>query len=112
MDHWKAAKRVMRYLKKTRDYMLTYGKSDRLEIIRYSVSDFGGCQDTRRSILGYEFITCHEASNHGKWLRNFVTGLRVVERLFCDNNSAVIYSNNNINSIKSKHTDTEFMVVI
>ena len=23
-DHWKAAKRVMRYLKKTKDYMLTY----------------------------------------------------------------------------------------
>ena len=24
MDHWKAGKRVMRYLKKTKDYMLTY----------------------------------------------------------------------------------------
>ncbi|CAL0314789.1 unnamed protein product [Lupinus luteus] len=36
MDHWKAAKRVMRYLKGTKDYMLTYRRSDQLEIIVYS----------------------------------------------------------------------------
>ncbi|KAJ9557220.1 hypothetical protein OSB04_011834 [Centaurea solstitialis] len=121
MDHWRAAKRVMRYLKKTRDYMLTYRKSDSLEIIGYSDSDFGGCQDTGRSTLGYvyilaggaiswksvkqtlvassnmaaEFVACYEASNHGIWLRNFVTGLRIVKgverplKLFCDNNSAI-----------------------
>ena len=27
MDHWKAAKRVMRYLKRTKYYMLTYKRS-------------------------------------------------------------------------------------
>ena len=32
-DHWKAAKRVMRYLQRTKDYMLTYRKLDQLEII-------------------------------------------------------------------------------
>ena len=53
MDRWRAAKRVMRYLKKTRDYMLTYRKSDSLEIIGYSDSDFSGCQDTSRSTSGY-----------------------------------------------------------
>ena len=62
-----------------------------LEIIGYSDSDFVGCQDSRRSTLGYiymlsggaiswksakqtliasstmatEFIACFEASNHG-----------------------------------------------
>ena len=36
MDHWKAAKRVMRYLQRTKDYMLTYRRSDQLEIIGYS----------------------------------------------------------------------------
>jgi len=25
-----------------------------------------------------EFVACFEASNHGTWLRNFVTGLRIV----------------------------------
>ena len=36
MAHWKAAKRVLRYLQRTKNNMLTYRKSERLEIIRYS----------------------------------------------------------------------------
>ena len=143
VDHWKAAKRVMRYLKRTKDYMLTYRRSDRLEIIGYTDSDFAGCQDSKRSTSGYvymlaggaiswrsakqtliasstmaaEFIACYEASNHGIWLRNFVTGLRVVDgierplKIFCDNKSAVLYSNNNRSSTKSKHIDIKFLVV-
>ena len=42
-DHWIAAKRVMRYLQRTKDYMLTYRKLDQLEIIGYSNSDFARC---------------------------------------------------------------------
>ena len=42
-DHWIAAKRVMRYLQRTKDYMLTYRKSNQLEIIGHSDSDFAGC---------------------------------------------------------------------
>ena len=56
VDHWKAAKRVMRYLKRTKDYMLTYRKSDRFEIIRYSDSEFAGCLDSKRSTSGYVFV--------------------------------------------------------
>ena len=101
MDHWKAIKRVMRYLQRTKDSALMYRKSDQLEIIGYSDSDFAGCQDSHRSTSGYvyllvggaiswksvkqtliapstmaaEYIACYEASNQGIWLRNFVTGL-------------------------------------
>ena len=53
MDNWKATKRVMRYLQKMKDYMLTYRRSHNLEIIRYSDSDFSGCQDSRKSTLVY-----------------------------------------------------------
>ena len=133
----------MRYLKRTKDYMLTYRRSDKFEIIGYSDSDFAGCQDSRRSTTGYvyllgggaiswksakqtlvasstmaaEFIACYEASNHGLWLRNFVTGLRIIEgverplKLFCDNKSAVMYSNNNRSLSKSKFIDIKFLVV-
>ncbi|XP_062075084.1 secreted RxLR effector protein 161-like [Humulus lupulus] len=143
MDHWIAAKRVMRYLQRTKGYMLTYKKLDRLEVVGYSDSDFVGCQDSRKSTSGYiymlaggviswksanqtlvasstmaaEFVACYEASNHGIWLRNFVTGLSILEnverplKLFCDNNSAVLYSNNNRSSSKSKHIDIKFLVV-
>ena len=93
MDHWKAAKRVMRYLQRTKHYMLTYKRSDQLEIVGYSDSDFAGCKDSVRSTSGYvyllaggaiswksakqaliatstmeaEFIACFEASNHALW---------------------------------------------
>ena len=30
IDHWKAAKKVMRYLQGTKDYMLTFRRSDQL----------------------------------------------------------------------------------
>ncbi|XP_057948253.1 secreted RxLR effector protein 161-like [Malania oleifera] len=89
LDHWKAAKRVMRYLQRTKDYMLTYRKSDQLEIIGYSDYDFVECQDSKRSnssyiyllaggaiswksvkqtltapsTMGSKFIACYKASN-------------------------------------------------
>ncbi|KAK0589794.1 hypothetical protein LWI29_018597 [Acer saccharum] len=56
MDHWKVAKRVMRYLQRTKDHMLTYRRSDQLEIIGYSDSDYAGCQDSRRSTSGYIYL--------------------------------------------------------
>jgi hypothetical protein len=31
MDHWKVAKKVMRYLQGTKDYMLTFKRSDHLK---------------------------------------------------------------------------------
>ncbi|KAL8119785.1 hypothetical protein AgCh_017049 [Apium graveolens] len=53
MEQWKVVERVLRYLKKTKDYMLIYRKSDHLEIIGYSDFDFGGCKDERKSTSGY-----------------------------------------------------------
>ena len=32
MDHWKAAKKVMRYLQGTKDFMLTFRRCDSLEV--------------------------------------------------------------------------------
>ena len=50
-------------------------------------------------------------------MKNFVTGLRIIEgverplKLFCDNKYTVMYSNNNRNSFKSKFIDIKFLVV-
>jgi len=57
MDHWKAAKKVMRYLQRTKEYMLTYMSLDQLEIIGYSNSYFVGCQDSLRSTSCYIFMS-------------------------------------------------------
>ncbi|RVW36737.1 Retrovirus-related Pol polyprotein from transposon TNT 1-94 [Vitis vinifera] len=43
MDHWKAAKKVMRYLQGTKDYKLMYRRTSNLEVVGYSDSDFAGC---------------------------------------------------------------------
>jgi len=56
MEHWKVAKKVLRYLQGTKDHMLTYRRSDHLKVIWYSDSDFVGCVDTRKSTLGFVFL--------------------------------------------------------
>ncbi|XP_050238307.1 secreted RxLR effector protein 161-like [Mercurialis annua] len=55
LDHWKAAKKVLRYLQDTKDHMLTFRRSNHLKVIGYSDSDYTGCVDTRKSTFGYLF---------------------------------------------------------
>ncbi|XP_065625255.1 secreted RxLR effector protein 161-like [Quercus suber] len=104
LDHWKAAKKVIRYLQGIKDYMLTFRRFDNLEVIGYSDSDFARGVDSRKSIFGYlfmltrraiswksskqtitatstmetEFMVCFEATVHGLWLWNFILGLGIV----------------------------------
>ncbi|XP_070020574.1 secreted RxLR effector protein 161-like [Nicotiana sylvestris] len=56
LDHQRAAKKVLIYLRGTKYYMLMYKRSDNLEVIDYSDSDFAGCVDSRKSTLGYIFM--------------------------------------------------------
>ena len=41
VEHWTAVKHILKYLKRTRDYMLVYS-SGRLKTLRYTDSDFQG----------------------------------------------------------------------
>ena len=94
IDHWKAAKKVLRYLQGTKDYMLTFKRFDKLEVIGYTDSDFAGCLNSRKSTFGYlfllaegaiswksakqsaivastmeaKFVACYEAMIHALWL--------------------------------------------
>lgn len=54
--HWKAAKKVLRYLQGTKDYKLTYRRSDNLEVVGYSDSDFAKCNEDKKSTSGYIFL--------------------------------------------------------
>lgn len=106
-DHWTAAKKVLRYLNGTKDYKLTYRRSDNLELIGYSDSDFAKCKDDKKSTSGYifmlaggpiswkshkqqltttstmmaEYIAVYNATCHGMLLRNLVIGLKVVNSI-------------------------------
>ncbi|GMP71916.1 hypothetical protein CsSME_00030151 [Camellia sinensis var. sinensis] len=109
MDHWKAVKRVMRR-KSTSGYIY---------LLAGGAISWRSAKQTliASSTMAAEFVACYEASNQGIWLRNFVTGLRILEgterplKIYCDNKSAVLYSNNNRSSTKSKHIDIKFLVV-
>jgi len=107
LEHWKAAKKVLRYLQGTKNHMFTYRKSDHLEVIGYIDSDFAGYVDTRNSTFGYvyllargaiswksakqsviaastmeaEFVACFEATVQANWLQNFISGLGVVDSI-------------------------------
>jgi hypothetical protein len=101
--HWTAVKHIIKYLKRTRDYMLVFGGED-LVPIGYTDSDFMSDQDSRRSTSGYaftlgggavswmsvkqkcvadstteaEYVAASEASKEAAWLRKFLKELGVV----------------------------------
>ena len=107
IDHWKAAKKVIRYLQGTKDYELMYRRTSNLKVVGYSDSDIANCVDSRKSTSGYifilaggaiswksvkqtmtatsimevEFISCFEATSHGVWLKSFISGLRVMDSI-------------------------------
>ena len=56
MDHWRAAKKVMRYVQGIKDYMLMYRQTDNLDLVGYSNINFAGCVDSRKSTSWYIFI--------------------------------------------------------
>ena len=101
--HWKAVKRILRYLKGTSDYMLCYQSPD-LQMVGYSDADWGGDIDERKSTSGYafllnggaitwsskkqscislstmeaEYVACSAAVQEVVWLRRFFQHLGVV----------------------------------
>ena len=54
--HWTVAKKVIRYLQGTKNYMLTYRRSDDLICIGYSDSNFASYPDDKKSTFGYIFM--------------------------------------------------------
>jgi hypothetical protein len=103
--HWMMAKKALRYVQGTTGLMLTYWRSDVLEIVGYSDADYAGDRDDRKSTLGYvstlaggaiswrsskqelvatstmyaEFIACNEALGQVMWLKKFIPKMRIVD---------------------------------
>lgn len=53
--HWKAVKRIFRYLKNTINYKLCYSSTGKNELCGYSDADWASDLDKRRSCTGYVF---------------------------------------------------------
>ncbi|KAL5828852.1 hypothetical protein ACOSQ3_018320 [Xanthoceras sorbifolium] len=54
--HFKAAKRILHYIKGTIDFGLFYSVSNDYKLVGYSDSDWGGDKDDRKSISGFVFF--------------------------------------------------------
>jgi hypothetical protein len=136
--HHQAIKKIMCYLKGIVSYGLFYKKSERNELVGFSVSDYAGDLDDRKSTYGYvfllsgaavswsskkqlvvtlsttevEFIAAASCACQGIWLRRILDEVKYKQQgptmLFCDNNSTIKLSKNSVLHGRSKHIDVRF----
>ncbi|XP_062542536.1 uncharacterized protein LOC134210512 [Armigeres subalbatus] len=116
--HWTAAKRILRYLKGTKDMKIIYSKQADERFAGFSDADWGNDVETRRSITGYvfmksggpiswncrrqstvalstteaEYMAISAAAQEAIWwrgLRQELSGVAEKITIFCDNKSAI-----------------------
>ena len=137
--HWEAAKRVLRYLKGTRDYSLTFG-GDLTDLTGYTDADWGS-QAHRHSISGFVFKFCGGAISWGSrkqplislssteaeyvaafetvrellWLRFLISEITIPIThsitLYCDNQSAIRIASTGLINPRTKHIDIRYHII-
>ena len=55
-SHWKEVKKVLTYLQGTKDLMLTYRRTDTLEVVGFSDFNYEDYVDDKKSTSGYIFM--------------------------------------------------------
>lgn len=120
--HWKAGKRILRYVAGTLQHGIYYSNSHGSQLIGYSDSDYAGSIDDRKSTTGYafhigteliswrsrkqsiislssaeaEYVAATSAACHAIWLRRLLADLGHKEEgptpILCDNTSAIALS--------------------
>ena len=135
--HLSAAKRVLRYLKGTRDLKLTYELHTPLILNGYCDASYGNCLETRRSFSGYifklgnstvswrsrkqrsvalstceaEYMALSFASKHYIWTclgLYHLVGKKIEAILYTDNKAAIDLAHNPKLSEASKHIDISY----
>ncbi|KAL5812625.1 hypothetical protein ACOSQ3_027575 [Xanthoceras sorbifolium] len=136
--HFKAAKRILRYIKGTIDFGLFYSISNDYKLVGYSDSDWGGDIDDRKSTSGFvffmgntaftwmskkqpivtlstceaEYVAATSSVCHVIWLRNLLKELGLPQEepteICVDNKSAIALAKNPVFHDRSKHIDTRY----
>lgn len=134
-SHWEAAKRVLRYLKGSKDLGIVYNRSASKEVVGYSDSDWATDPADRKSTTGYlfvyaggavswksrkqtvvatstaeaEYLAASSATNEARWLRSFLTEINRQHdgptTIFVDNMAAIHMTRNPVYYSKTKHID-------
>ena len=129
-EHYIGEKRVLRYLKGTKDYGLFYKKGHlKGDLIGYSDSDFSGDCNDQKSTSGHIFFSGGMAvswssqkqsivalsSCQAVWMSRLIGELMSDEmtkvKLLVDNQSAITLSKNPIHHNRTKHIDTRYHFV-
>ena len=69
------------------------------------------------STMEAEFVACFEATIQSLWLRDFISGLGIVDsiakplRIYCDNTVTVFFSKNDRYTKGAKHMDLKYLSV-
>jgi len=133
LPHWTAVKNILKYLKRTKEVFLIYGRESELVVRGYTDASFQTDHDDLRSQSGYmfilnggavswksskqettadstteaEYIAASEAAKEGYWIKKFVTELGMIPsdpmELFCDNNGAIAQAKELRSQQRSKH---------
>ncbi|GJR06091.1 retrovirus-related pol polyprotein from transposon TNT 1-94 [Tanacetum coccineum] len=109
--HLYAVKRIFKYLRGTINRGLWYLTYSSIALTAYADADHAGCQDTRRSTSGSEYIAMFGCCAQILWMRSQLTdyGLGFKKILmYCDNKSAIALCCNNVQHSRSKHIDIRF----
>ncbi|GAU26487.1 hypothetical protein TSUD_294560 [Trifolium subterraneum] len=139
--HFKAAHKVLRYLKGNPGTGLFFPRGSSLQLSGFSDADWGGCPDNRRSITGYCFflgkslicwkskkqLTVSKSSSEAEyralasatcemqWLTYLLIDLQITtvksSNLYCDNQSALHIASNPVFHERTKHIDIDCHIV-
>ncbi|KAG8483480.1 hypothetical protein CXB51_023157 [Gossypium anomalum] len=140
-DHFRAAKRVLRYIKGTLSYGMYYNNARKLRLIGYTDSDWAGSKDDLKNTSGYaftlgsamfcwsskkqsivaqstveaEYVAAAGAVNQAIWLRKILGDLNLYQKeateIYCDNMSAVAIAKNPVFHGRTKHFNIKLHVV-
>ncbi|XP_040951570.1 uncharacterized mitochondrial protein AtMg00810-like [Gossypium hirsutum] len=126
-QHYKAGKRVLRYIKGTLNHGICFKRVKELKLIGYTDSDWAGSKDDMKSTSGYaftpgsamicwssrkqtmvaqstaeaEYVAAANAVNQAVWLRKILSDLNLQQ-----NEATVIHCDN-----KTKHFDIKLYVI-
>jgi hypothetical protein len=135
LEHWHAAKDVLRYLSGTADYGIYYGNGE-LSLSGFCDADYAGDLSTRRSTTAYvfmlnggiiswssrlqptvalstteaEYMAAAAATKEVLWLRTLLSELGIITgtiTISADNQAAIKLLKNPVISNRSKHIDVQ-----
>ncbi|KAL0332826.1 UNVERIFIED_CONTAM: Retrovirus-related Pol polyprotein from transposon RE1 [Sesamum calycinum] len=136
--HYVAAKRILRYLRGTKDFGIWYKSTNDAKLVGYTDSDWAGSVDDMKSTSGYtfslgsgiftwaskkqatvaqssaeaEYIAAAATSNHAIWLRRILEDIGEKQEepttIYCDNKSAIAITKNPVQHNRTKHIDIKY----